>query len=126
MVKKREQTIDTPGVDEAAVSGALQIAPTPEAPDSAAGGVADVTGPRGVGDSIQSVHIALPRSVLFALIDPAHPDANVPGAEYYGLLQQGELTPIGALVLGGTDQTALRHKLVAAWRAATNAALKWR
>jgi hypothetical protein len=75
-------------------------------------------------EPMQFVQMVLPRTVLFALIDPAHPDANVPGAEYYGLLQQGELTPIGALVLGGTDQTALRHKLVAAWRAATNAALR--
>ncbi len=62
------------------------------------------------------VTFTLPRNVLVALLDAAHSLADGYGAEHYGLLADGELTPIGEKVLNGFDQTAVRHRMLAAWR----------
>lgn len=67
------------------------------------------------------VSFALPYGVLVALLDPSHADADVQGAFNFGLIyddiaQGNEMTPLGHLVLAGFDQTAVRHKMTAAWR----------
>ena len=68
------------------------------------------------GDPPLPVRLELPQAVLFALIDAEHPDADLIGAAYYGLVALDGLTPLGEKVLAGIDQTALRHKLNAARR----------
>lgn len=70
----------------------------------------------------------LPQGALFALLDAASPLACVADAEYYGLVLDGQLTPIGEKVLAGCDQTYLRHKLTTDYRRAHNAAVDadWR
>lgn len=70
--------------------------------------------------SMQVASINLPRAVLIALLDPSHELADADMAEKLRLLEGGELTPIGALIIAGTDKTALGHKMAAAWRAAHN------
>lgn len=69
----------------------------------------------------QPVSLILPRAVLIALLDPAHELADAATATGLGLLQDGAVTAIGALVIAGTDKTALGHKMAAAWRNAHNA-----
>lgn len=72
------------------------------------------------GDPLLPVRLELPQAVLFALIDAEHPDADLIGAAYYGLVALDGLTPLGEKVLAGIDQTALRHKMNAAWRIEQN------
>lgn len=64
------------------------------------------------------VSFALPYGVLVALLDSEHVDADVDRAIKYHLIygSEGELTQMGKLVLAGFDQTAVRHKMLAAWR----------
>lgn len=64
------------------------------------------------------VSFALPYGVLVALLDPEHKDADVDRAIEYHLIygSEGKLTQMGKLVLAGFDQTAVRHKMNAAWR----------
>jgi hypothetical protein len=78
------------------------------------------------------VSFALPYGVLVALLDWHHSEADVERAYKLGLLEQNyeehaadltKLTELGALVLSGFDQTAVRHKMIAADRAANNAAV---
>jgi hypothetical protein len=67
------------------------------------------------------VSLALPRGVLVALLDPSHSLADTEGAVRLGLLGAGgTLSPMGQLVRGGFDETAVRHKMLAAWREAHN------
>ena len=73
--------------------------------------------------TMQGASVVLPRAVLIALLDPAHELADAETAEKLRLIERGEPTPIGALVIAGTDQTALRHKMAARWRETHNAAL---
>lgn len=73
--------------------------------------------------TLQGASVILPRAVLIALLDPTHELADAETAEKLRLIEGGEPTPIGALIIAGTDQTALRHKMAAAWRASHNAAL---
>lgn len=73
--------------------------------------------------TMQGASVILPRAVLIALLDPAHVLADAETAEKLRLLEGGELTPIGVLLIAGTDKTALGHKMAAAWRAAHNTAL---
>ena len=68
----------------------------------------------------QAVSLALPRAVLIALLDATHELADAESATGLGLLQDGALTAVGALVIAGTDKTALGHKMAAAWRARHN------
>ncbi len=68
-----------------------------------------------------NVLLQLPRSALLAALDPTSSVGDVQAAEYYGLLHDGQLTVIGAKVVAGSDQTALRHILAAEGRAAYNA-----
>lgn len=70
--------------------------------------------------SQQHVGIVLPYGVLIALLDPAHELADAESATGLGLLQDGALTAIGALVIAGTDKTALGHKMAARWRETHN------
>lgn len=67
-------------------------------------------------ETTQRVAFTLPRSVLAALLDPTHSIASVAGAEHYGLLKDGKLTPIGEIVAQSFDVIALRHRMLAAWR----------
>ena len=67
------------------------------------------------------VSFMLPFDVLVALLDQTHDLADWQDATFkYHLLEDGTLTPIGQLVLDGFDQTAVRHKMNAAWRAKHN------
>lgn len=68
------------------------------------------------------VSFSLPLSVLVAVLDLESPLANMKAAVECGLMESnGVLTPVGRLVLGGFDETAVRHKMAAAWRIAHNA-----
>lgn len=78
----------------------------------------------------ERVSFALPYGVLVALIDQDHDEADTLQADQLGLINSIEtiyspagLTELGKLVLDGFDQTAVRHKMLAAWRAAQNAAI---
>jgi len=64
------------------------------------------------------VTLALPYGVLVALLEPEHADADTERAIALAVLTSHtyEPTPIGQLVLAGFDQTAVRHKMLAAWR----------
>jgi hypothetical protein len=73
--------------------------------------------------TLQGASVILPRAVLIALLDPTHELADAETAEKLRLIEGGEPTPIGALIIAGTDQTALRHKMAASWRAAHNSGL---
>jgi hypothetical protein len=86
------------------------LADVPYAPDPAA--------PR------YAVSLTLPYGVLVAVLDSEHPDADVRGALYYGLIgAAGEVTPMGEKVAAGFDRTAVGHKMATAYRNAHNAAL---
>lgn len=78
------------------------------------------------GEPLQFVALSLPFAVLYALIDPTYEGADVQRAERLGLLGAavGELSPMGELVLAGTDRTALQHQIATAWRQAHNAAVE--
>lgn len=67
------------------------------------------------------VTFSVPYGVLVALLDVTHDDADWGRAIELGLIDNGVITKIGALVLGGFDKTAVGHKMAAAWRAAQNA-----
>lgn len=67
------------------------------------------------------VSFSLPLSVLVAVLDPEHSLANVEAATALHLLDGGKQTQIGELVAKSFDETAVRHKMNAAWRAAHNA-----
>lgn len=63
------------------------------------------------------ITIAVPKTALYALIDPDSTLADPGEAQRLGLLnKKRELTEIGKLVLDASDQTALRHKLIWAAR----------
>lgn len=64
-------------------------------------------------DQLQSTKFELPRTVLFALLEPEHPASDVERAGQFGLLKDGQLTELGKMVLSGFDQTAVRQKLIA-------------
>lgn len=63
----------------------------------------------------------LPLGVLAALMEPDHALADYGNAVNLDLIHDSEVTDIGKLVLAGIDQTAIRHKLLAGYRAALNA-----
>lgn len=73
------------------------------------------------------VSFTLPRGVLVALLDPAHTIADIDGARHLGLIDEsGNLTPIGEIARKSFDETAVRHKMLAAWRAQHNAGVSGR
>ena len=86
-------------------------------------------------DDLTRVSFLLPRRVLFALVDPSHSEADVVGATERGLMYltgyegyspydaTAHLTELGQLVLGGCDVTAIRHSMLAGYRAAQNKAV---
>lgn len=73
------------------------------------------------------VSFPLPYGVLVALIDAEHVDADLDSAIKYNLFKwdnydsKNKITDIGQLVLDGINQTAIRHKMLAGWRAQHNA-----
>ena len=81
------------------------------------------------------VSFLLPRRVLFALVDPSHSEADVVGATERGLMYltgyegyspydaTAHLTGVGQLVLNGCDVIAIRHSMLAGYRAAQNKAV---
>lgn len=107
-----EQPTETTGADETALYGFDCIALDSEGKPRQL--VAQDT-------PMQQCAVVLSRGVLIALLDPSHELADAETAEKLWLLDEGEVTPIGALVIAGTDQTALRAKMAAAWRNAQNA-----
>lgn len=64
-------------------------------------------------DTPYPVRFELPMAVLFAIVDPNHPNADPDAAVLFGLIDRKSHKPtlIGDLVLSGTDQTSLRHKM---------------
>lgn len=68
------------------------------------------------------VSFTLPYGVLVALLDPKHPDADLPRAVELGLFKRADMyvgdhvTQIGFLVLAGFDKVAVGHKMAATWR----------
>lgn len=77
------------------------------------------------GEPMYRVSFSLPRAVLIALLEADNPLADVDRAYALNLLYPSgfgtyALTPLGKLVIDGTDVTALRHKMAAAWRDAHN------
>lgn len=77
------------------------------------------------GEDMQMVSLALPKAVLYALLDPSFEGADNKRASALGLLDFRDLslTPLGERVVAGTDVTALRHKIATAWRLKHNAEL---
>lgn len=111
MAKKQEKPVDEPQDEQ------FEEQPEVEQPSSEAVVQSPV-----VDERQYRVSFSLPYGALVALLDLSHPDADSVGARRLGLeLDNGVLTAIGRLVLDGIDQTAIRHKMLAGYRAAQNA-----
>lgn len=86
-------------------------------------------------EATMRVSFALPRRVLMALVDSKHPESDTKSAIDLHLLSWERpdldpedtrllgLTELGKLVLDGCDVIALRHKMLAGYRAAQNKAV---
>lgn len=78
------------------------------------------------GEDMQMVSFALPKAVLYALLDPNYEGSDVRRAVYLGLLSavvDGGPTELGQRILNGTDVIALNHKINTAYRTAHNRAV---
>lgn len=75
------------------------------------------------GEDEQYVSITLPKSILYALINPEYEGSDLYRAEQLGLSVDGKLTELGARILKGTDVIALNHKINTAYRVAHNRAV---
>lgn len=109
--------VDTEIMEEPEVTSDGQVQPVGEVVESAAKALIDPAEPK------HAVHLALPRTVLFALLDYTHSEADVERAKALGLISGSLVTPVGKLILDGLDQTTVRHKMLAGYRAAHNAAI---